>query len=253
MTNTLLADLPIDRILSAFHRSSGNEIDSGKFDSPESSAALAANMLGIFLAHPTLFPELPGSESWGWPAVHADLEFQAPFPWWPRGKHPWLDGAVVTGTNLIGIESKRYEPFRGAKRASFSKTYWRDVWGARMAPYLAIRDALRNSPTRYRHLDATQLVKHAFGLSTEAGRRGLSPALVYLYAEPEAWPDGRAISGAARDAHRTEVAAFGTAIAGAEVAFAHLSYREFVALLDRSGEPVLSHHAAAVRERYPDF
>lgn len=253
MTKAILPHLPIDKIEAAFARSPGNEIASGKLDSPESSAALAANMFGIFLDAPEKFPALPGGDGWGSPAAQACIEFEAPFPWWPRGRHPWLDAAVITQTHLIGFESKRFEPFRGGKPAKFSETYWRDVWGARMGPFLATRDRLRDAPGRYRHLDAAQLVKHAFGLRTEAARWGLDAALVYVYAEPLAWPDGGKIDAAARERHRAELVAFEEAVAGAEVGFIHLSYRTLLALLDASGDAQLRHHAAAVRERFPDI
>jgi hypothetical protein len=51
----------------------GDEIGSGKFALPESSAALAAM---------------------GTP-LEVSVEFSAPFPW-PAGRHPWLDAVVIT-------------------------------------------------------------------------------------------------------------------------------------------------------------
>ncbi|MCU0946696.1 MAG: hypothetical protein MUF47_00375 [Porphyrobacter sp.] len=53
-----------------------------------------------------------------------------------------------------------------------------------MHGWRTMRDLLRAEPRRYKHLDAAQLVKHALGLATEGNRSGLSPVLVYLYAEP---------------------------------------------------------------------
>jgi len=49
MTDALFDYLPKDAILAAFARSPGNELASGKLESPESSAALAANTFGLFL------------------------------------------------------------------------------------------------------------------------------------------------------------------------------------------------------------
>ena len=152
MKNGILDHLPYDRIEAAFNRAGGNEIDTGKLASPESSAALAANMLGIFYSARERFPTLPGTSAWGWPAHFFELEFRAPFPWWPSGRHPWLDAALMTTSHLIGIEAKRYEPFRASKPAEFSDAYWRDVWGQEMGPFLAMRDGLRDSPERFRHL-----------------------------------------------------------------------------------------------------
>jgi hypothetical protein len=74
----------------------------------------------------------------------------------------------------------------------------------------------------YRHLDAAQLVKHALRLRTLASRDpgGRHPWLVYLYAEPQAWPDGRPVDAAAARQHAAEVMEFADAVAGAEVGFA---------------------------------
>lgn len=46
--DNILDHLPKDLILDAYRRAKGNEIDSDKFKSPESSAALAANAFGFF-------------------------------------------------------------------------------------------------------------------------------------------------------------------------------------------------------------
>jgi hypothetical protein len=46
MERVLLPGLPIDLILQAYASAPRNEIESGKFESPESSAALAANAFG---------------------------------------------------------------------------------------------------------------------------------------------------------------------------------------------------------------
>ena len=52
------------------------------------------------------------------------------------GRHPWLDALVVTPSALIGIESKRFEPYRFAKSpGSFSDAFWEREersWGGRM-------------------------------------------------------------------------------------------------------------------------
>ncbi|MBS0412652.1 MAG: hypothetical protein JSR86_22235 [Proteobacteria bacterium] len=55
------------------------------------------------------------------------------FPW-RGGLHPWLDVGVQTAERHIGIESRRYEPFRDCKKATFSAAYYRPIWGQAMAP-----------------------------------------------------------------------------------------------------------------------
>ena len=115
----------IERILDA---APGKEIESGKFDSPESSSALAVNTFGFFLHRAADLPLLPGCCREMWPARSLSLEATVRFPW-SGGRHPVLDCLVVTQSALIGIECKRFEPFRGKSPASFSDAYWRPVWG----------------------------------------------------------------------------------------------------------------------------
>src|SRR5262249_43547495 len=157
----------------------------------ESSAALVANAFGYFLDAPSTLPEFACGHDWGFPAQSMELEATVRFPW-GGGRHPCLDALILTASALIGVESKRFEPFRTKREPVLSNAYWRSVWGERMKGYEAVRDALHNRTLSFLHLDAVQLVKHAFGLRTAvnsdpavAGKRA---ALMYLYCEPETWP-----------------------------------------------------------------
>ena len=98
-----------------------------------------------------------------------------------------------------------------------SDAYWRGVWGDKMGPVEATRDALRDGAPDLNALDATQLVKHMFGLRSESHRRSpLKPAvLVYLYCEPDRWPDGRAIGPERRSLHARSVGRFAADVHGA--------------------------------------
>jgi len=208
----------------------------------ESSAALAVNTFGWFVERPALLPSLPGLAHAGVPAL-VDVEYCARFPW-SGGRHPWLDAVVESDTYFTGIESKRYEPYRDRKTVSLSSAYDRPVWGDRMRPFERARDRLRSSELRFEYLDAAQLVKHAFGLVTDARRRGRKPVLFYLYAEPERL--GRvALRPSIFEAHRGEIARFAEEIRGAEVEFAAASYREWLAGWPASG-PDVAGHARAV-------
>ena len=51
-----LPGLPVGIIRTAYLDAPGNEIESGKFASPESSAALVANAFGLFLDDPAALP-----------------------------------------------------------------------------------------------------------------------------------------------------------------------------------------------------
>jgi hypothetical protein len=154
-----------------------------------------------------------------------EIERQMRFPW-AGGRHPWLDAAIETNEALVGVESRRFEPFRDAKGAALSPAYDRDVWGGGMAPYAAMRDRIR-SHNAFQFLDAVQLVKHAFGLVTEARRAGKRPVLLYLFAEP-AERAGKAIPVEWFRRHREEVSQFAFAVAEADVRFAACSYREWL-------------------------
>ena len=243
-TSAFLPGVPEDRVRAALVAAGGNEIDSGKFDSPESSAALAVNAFGWFIARPVELPPFPPLADLDWPAHRVDVERQMRFPW-RGGRHPWLDAAVETATHLIGVESKRFEPFRDAKSVNLSDAYDRDVWGDGMAPFTGMRDMLRKGDTRFTFLGAAQLVKHAFGLVTEGKRIGKAPVLLYLYAEPET-RGTRPISPTTLARHRAEIASFAAAVAGAAVRFADCSYREWFA--GWSGD--VHHHADALVERF---
>lgn len=239
----LLPYLDRDRIIARYRESPGNEIDSGKFASAESSAALAANTFGFFLGQFGEYLDLPDIDL-SRPIVSIELEKELRFPW-TGGRHPWLDVVVETGTQLIGIESKRYEPFRAKASPEISEAYLRPVWGDGMRGYEAVRDAVRAGTATFRYLDAAQLVKHSLGLLTQAcGRR---PVLVYLYAEPRTWPDGREIPEMGRSAHRAEVDYFGELVSGNTVAFASLSYGELLDAMEASGSPMVRDHGKTIR------
>ncbi len=226
-TSTFLPGVPEHRIRAALNRAGGNEIKSGKLDSPESSASLAVNAFGWFLERPTDLPPFSSLADLDWPAHRVDVERQMRFPW-RGGRHPWLDAAIETATHIIGVESKRFEPFRDAKTVNLSDAYDRDVWGDGMAPFTAMRDALRRSEVAFTYLDGVQLVKHAFGLVTESNRIGKLPVLLYLYAEP-AMRGASAIAPEALARHREEIARFDTAVTGGAVRFAACSYRDWFA------------------------
>lgn len=251
---TLLPGLPADLIRAAYLGAPGDEIGSGKFASPESSAALVANAFGLFLTDPATLPPLPGTADCGWPAESLALEAIVRFPW-AGGRHPCLDVLIVTATALIGVESKRYEPFRAKDAASMSDAYWRPVWGANMVGYERCRNDLRNGRCAFGRLDAVQLVKHAFALRTAVhdvpAWFGKRPVLYYLFAEPEFWPgDKGAVPPEDRSQHRAELQAFSEMVAGDEVSFRSCSYLELIE--DWTSQPNLAirEHTAALAQRF---
>lgn len=241
-----LPGVPVDYVLQRFALAGGNEVESGKLASPESSAALAANCFAWFAHRPHLLPRFPGLEA-AYPPLSVDIEYNARFPW-SGGRHPWLDAMITTPAEVIGVESKRFEPFRGAKRASLSAAYDRPVWGDRMGSFERIRDDLRSGSVAFKYLDAAQLVKHALGLLTEGRRAGKRAILVYLFAEP-AELAGRPIPAAALAGHRAEVQSFAERVANSEVTFHSENYADWLSCWSAS-EPDVTHHARRLSDSF---
>ena len=233
----------------------GNEIKSGKFDSPESSTALAVNTFGFFLNRLEELPPLPECGFLTWPAFSLDIERRVNFPW-RGGKHPVLDILVAMVDAVIGIECKRFEPYRTLKDPPISETFWRPKWGDRMNGYQSIRDALYRNKKLYTHLDAAQLFKHALALRAQvtlSGRdhHGKKPILMYIYAEPSVWPrSGKSVSQEAKSKHRKEIADFAKRVEGDEVRFVPCSYRTLLSSWKECGAPDVRVHAEAVLARF---
>jgi hypothetical protein len=241
-----LPGVPQQDIEALLRSAPGNELDSGKLANPASSSALAVNAFGWFLNKPHQLPLFGREREFGAPK-RITVEAEMRFPW-SGGKHPWLDAAIWTETHLIGVEAKRYEPFRGRKAVKLSVAYDRPVWGDNMRAFEKVRDDLRSKALNYAHLDAVQLVKHAFGLVTQGKRQMLKPVLVYLYAEPREL-GFKPIKISKLEKHRAEIEDFGKRIEGDEVSFIALSYEELLCLWGNGSDEV-STHARNVIDNY---
>lgn len=239
--------LPKEAILAAYEKAAGRELD-GKAESPESSSALVANTFGYFLDRASELPPLPGLLGAGWPATSVQLEANVRFPW-VGGRHPWLDVLIETKTHLIGVESKRYEPYRGRHRPSFSDAYDRDVWAPEMKPYVQLKSKLRAGQLDLFALDASQLIKHALALATHSSALGKRPVLYYLYADPLAWPDGRPIPDPVRAEHAAHLMVFAGEVGDARVQFVSATYRQLLADWNLAS-PDLNEHVQAVRHHF---
>lgn len=236
MTNIdleLLEGIDPDYVKERLKAAGGKEIESGKILSPESSAALAVNCFAWFNSRPELLPPFPRTNTI-LPPIAVEIEYSARFPW-KGGRHPWLDAFVETNEEIIGVESKRFEPYRDAKNLNLSSAYWREVWGNNMKRYEKLRDQVSRKEIKFKYLDATQLIKHAFGLVTEAGRKSKKPILFYLFAEPKIMRD-KLIASSVFDAHRQEANLFQELVCGDEVKFAFSSYAEWLANFDKKAK-----------------
>ncbi len=244
-----LHGVPGDKVLAALSRAPGNEVKHGKFEAPESSSALVANAFGWFLGRPEGLPPFPGLG--GRPAHGLVLEAEMRFPW-EGGRHPWLDVGIETDSLLIGVESKRYEPYRPLKTDSFSEAYEKDVWGNRMGRYGSTMKAITAGTQVFRSLDAVQLIKDAFGLRTQGIKKARQPVLVYLYAEPAVWAgSGKPLDAAKITQHRAEIDRFGALVEGDHVTFLPVSWAQL--LENWARKPALQAHVAAIRARFGDL
>lgn len=244
-TPDFLPGVPGDAVLAALMRAPGNEVTSGKFDSPESSGALVANAFGWFLDRPRLLQPLPGVPM-GLP-VTVEIEAEMQFPW-RGGRHPWLDAVVTTATTLVGIEAKRYEPFRPGKASTFSEAFDSRDWGKGMARYNGMRHALTEGSRSYRCLDAVHVVKLAFALKTQSVKRARGAVLVYLFAEPATWANGKLVDPVALARHQAEIADFARAVKGDDVTFVPLRWVDL--LQQWSGIGDLAVHSSRLTGRF---
>jgi hypothetical protein len=114
-----------------------------------------------------------------------------------------------------------------------------------------VGDLMHERPTALLHVDALQLFKHALALRTavhrEGTRKGKKPVLLYLYAEPSTWGDGRPIAQQLHAAHREEVSRLAAMVRGDEVGFAACSYRELTKSWQGS---TATSHASAILARF---
>lgn len=72
-------------------------------------------------------------------------------------------------------------------------------------------------------------------------------ALLYLFAEPTAWGDGRPVDRRAVARHRTEIATFAELVAGDEVTFLSLAWSDLLSAWANADNAGLRRHAEAVR------
>lgn len=229
-------------------RSPGHEVRTGKMDGPESSAALVANAFGWFLHRAAQLPPMRGVPCG--PVTSVTLEAEMRYPW-KEGRHPWLDVALESATTLVGIEARRYEPFRPAKASGFAEIYDRPVWREKLPRFTALRDDLVKGNIGFESLDAVSLIKSAYGLWTRAEKRATGAVLVYLYADPQRWANGKPVDPALKARHRKELAEFSRLIAGDGVSFVRLRWADLLA--SWAAVPELADHVAGLRGMFPDL
>src|SRR5690606_16748399 len=129
-------------------------------------------------------------------------------------------------------------------KAALSVVYRRPVWGSQMSGFESVRDHLGDGSLAFQHLDAASLVKQGLALMNAARESGLRPVLVYLYAEPDAWPEGAPIEREPVERHRQEIAFFAHRVRDDAVGFVACPYRDLLAAWSADARPEIRDHAA---------
>jgi hypothetical protein len=215
----------------------GNELG-GKIRAAHSSSALAVNCFAPFrrYAEALWLPQGDGFELLG---------FEQKCSHGIAGRRsPNLDVMLNGPDGRVAIESKCLE-YLNPHPASFAPIYDSGIQDARRdSGWFREMCRLCKEPSRYRYLDAAQLIKHAFGLlHTFPGGKNV---LLYLFWEPLD-PEGHPCFAE----HRAEIEAFAQVVSGGALGFASLSYPQlWRAWSAGSGPDWLKQHVDRLILRY---
>jgi hypothetical protein len=212
----------------------GNEMK-GKFRAAHSSSALVVNTFAPFKAHLDAL-RLPGAGGF------ASMHFEQKCPTGLVGRRsPNLDVLADGPNGVVAVESKLLEPLT-PHVAEFSPAY--DAITAGGTEWFAEMKRLREKPSRYRWLDAAQLVKHAFGIANTF--RNKPAMLLYLFWEPSNSEEHPFFA-----EHRAEVTRFADSITGGGPDFVAMSYPELWRSWDtQPGPHWLQTQVSRLRARY---
>jgi hypothetical protein len=207
-----------------------------KLHAAHSSSALVVN---VFAPWKSRLPELIlyGEQGFSF------LRFEVKLPTGLGGVPPHVDVlAEAAGGAAVAIESKATEFLQGHP-AVFAESYRLARWPEFVASYTAAMGCLRANPTRFRHLDDAQLIKHALGLGARYGEHVVT--LLYVFWEPanrDEFPEF--------DLHCAEVQEFGGLVSGSSVRFGWTTYKDMWREWGRHDRQWLREHAAKLSERY---
>lgn len=157
---------------------------------------------------------------------------------------PNLDVVAETEGHIVAVESKCTE-YMTPKAAKFSDTYRDEIIDDRReGPWFKEMMRLREVPDAYRHLDAAQLIKHAFGLANTFPDRKV--VLGYLFWEPVNHRDFPLFV-----EHRNEIEEFSERLSGAAPELAWGSYDQIWSEWDNAlGGDWIKMHVSRLRARY---
>lgn len=233
--DNLLPGQTVEHFASDLQAGAGKEL-LGKFRAVHSSAALAVNCFAPLRAGDVPF-EL---------AHQCNLKvdgFERKYPTGlTRAQPPHLDVVASDPDGVVAIESKCLE-FLTPKRPAFSDRYRTEIVDERASgPWHAeMMRIVGSGGPAYRWLDASQLIKHAFGLAYRAQQ---PVTLLYLFWEPM----DAGLSPIFAE-HRQEIEEFANRVAGGMPRFKAVSYPELWEVWSSSPDERLTAHVAAMRAR----
>lgn len=236
--DNLIPGLDLEDFRVDFDQGSGNEL-AGKFRAVHSSSALAANVFGPFKRRPGDL-SLCGKE--GFETV--DFERKCPVGLMQARTPPNLDLVAEAAKYVVAVESKCLEHF-GRKTPKFADAYRDEITDERRnGPWFAEMLRLRDRPDAYQHLDAAQLIKHAFGLANTF--KGIEVTLLYLF-----WEPANSNQWSLLNKHRTEVESFAARVRGGFPRFTWMTYPDLWADMRGPGQPGwLASHLDHLESRY---
>ena len=233
------------RALHNFSQGSGSELldtlsRPAKMKALHSSAALAVNVFDYWLER-NADPILTAMEISG---KAASIEFEAQFSTGLDGNPPNLDLGIRYPQGLvIGVESKFSEWLtpKAPNKELFKPKYFQDaseLWASKgLASSQALAREMYDGTSRFRYLDAAQLLKHALGLATQHPE---SFELLYIYFD---WP------GVESTTHRLEIERFGNIVCR-DFRFHCKSYQDVFSRLSGTIGSEHELYMAYLRDRY---
>jgi len=232
------------RTKSAFENGSGSELQDtptrkAKMKALHSSSALAVNVFDSWVSRDKT--ALQGALKID--TAISSISFEEQFPTGLLGNPPNLDVALkLSDGSIVGIESKFSEWLspKSVSKGPFKSKYFpagTGLWEERGLPLSQELAAQMNSgATRFRYLDAAQLLKHALGMATQLGDRF---SLFYTYLD---WP------GKESSLHIEEVSQFANFV-GAELGFKAITYQQLLLSMQEE-QGMDSEYLDYLRERY---
>ncbi len=239
--DNLLPTVSRDQFEADLRKGDGNELEA-KFLAVHSSSALGVNCFAPFKiadrARELTLAGVTGFET---------IKFEKKCPTGlRRGKPPNLDLVCEGRTSIVAVESKCTEYLATKASRPFSTAYSTEILDdRRCGPWFALMKKISSGEVKFLHLDAPQLIKHAFGLAHCF--RGMPTILLYVFWEPT-----DEIQFPIFAKHRDEIRRFQERVSGGFPQFVSVSYIElWNSWASRSEVPGwLIEHIANLRKRY---